>query len=88
MKKYKCPTCGKISSSMYCDVCEKSIPNNCAIDSYSSDSVEEWQAETTNDLLVHTKVSNDILRRIEHNTSVMKVIMVISFICALISLIV
>lgn len=82
MKKYKCPNCGKISTSMYCDTCEKSIPSSCAIDNVDAMSAEA--AATTGELLEikeYTKMNNSALDKIERHTKVMAVIMVISAVC-------
>lgn len=31
--KYKCPDCGRINLSMYCDTCNKGLSSTCAVDS-------------------------------------------------------
>lgn len=84
MKMYKCPDCGKVYTSMYCDVCEKSIPSNCAASAFDSGS-----AGATNeafDRLTRLEDSNNyLLSRIETHTHVMAVITVISTLCAVAS---
>lgn len=86
MRKYKCPNCGKISTSMYCDTCEKSIPSSCAIDNVDAMSAEA--AATTSELLEikeYTKMNNSALDKIERHTKTMAIIMVISAVCAVAS---
>lgn len=88
MKKYRCPYCGDISMSTYCDSCEKSIPSSCIVETQAESATEEQEGKNMNELINHMKKSNELLRTIERNTSVMKVIMIINFICALISVII
>ncbi len=80
MTKYKCPDCGKISTSMYCDTCEKSIPSSCAIDSTMGS--EEAVANELKELKEYTKRNNYLLSEVERHTKMTAVIMVISAICA------
>ena len=81
MKMYKCPDCGKVSTSMYCDVCEKAIPANCAASMF--DGGASVAANESFDRLTRLEDSNNyLLSRIETHTHVMAVITVISTICA------
>ena len=80
MKMYKCPDCGKISTSMYCDVCEKAIPAHC--DASVFDGGASVAANESFDRLTRLEDSNNyLLSRIETYTHVMAVISVISVIC-------
>lgn len=84
MKMYKCPDCGKVYTSMYCDVCEKAIPSNCeasAFDNAASGATNEAFSRLTR----LEDNNNYLLSRIETHTHVMAVITVISTLCAVAS---
>lgn len=88
MRKYKCPECGKITTSMYCDTCQKSIPSQCAIDNIENMDSESASVASTaelQDIKKYTQENNYLLSQIERHTKVMAVIMVISMICAAVS---
>ncbi len=90
MKKYKCPDCGRISTSMYCDTCQKSILSQYAIDSYEPENAEAASIESVSELQAIKRVmeeNNRILNRVERHAMTMKVIMIISLICSVISVI-
>lgn len=70
--KYKCPNCGKLMTTMYCDLCEKSIPRSCA--------VEEEQSDIKAELKNQAYILYDISRKV----NIMYVIMIISVILSLI----
>lgn len=88
MRKYKCPECGKITTSMYCDTCQKSIPSQCAIDNIENMDAENASVASTaelQDIKRYTQENNYLLSQIERHTKVTAVIMVISMICAAVS---
>lgn len=90
MKKYKCPDCGKINTSMYCDTCQKSIPSQCQIDTFDPVNAEIATVESTEELRAIKKLtesSSRSLNEIEHHTRVMAIIMVISLICSAVSVV-
>lgn len=90
MKKYKCPECGKISTSMYCDTCQKSIPSQCEVDTFDSINADIATVESTEELKTIKKLTEGngrYLSEIEHHTKVMTIIMVISLICSAVSVV-
>ncbi|MGN0701207.1 MAG: hypothetical protein ACI4J8_09430 [Oscillospiraceae bacterium] len=88
MRKYKCPECGKISTSLYCDTCQKSIPTHCAIDNMDNmteESAALAQTDILSELKEYTKRNNYLLSEVERHTKVMSVIMIISAVMSLAS---
>lgn len=88
MKKYKCPECGKISRTMYCDSCSEPIPPENEI-AEESNLEGNHIAGTINEHFEELEKSlNDIkalLTQTEKNTSVVIVLSAITSICAVIA---
>lgn len=82
---YKCPYCGKVTTSMYCDVCEKSIPRSCTVDAHQMDGKE--LAEASNHSIDEIKAT---LKNLTYSVSEIRrkvqVIYVVTIICIILSL--
>lgn len=88
MKKYKCPDCGRISTSMYCDACQKSILSQYAFDYFEPANAEDASIEAAGELQAikrHTEENNRLLSCVEQHTRIMMIIMIISVICSAVS---
>ncbi len=76
---YKCPNCGKISTTMYCDTCEKAIPRNCAVESYqlSGEELGKATSQSTDEIKSMMKTLTSTMESIEHDTHVIYIIVII-----------
>lgn len=87
MKMYRCPECNKLYPSMYCDLCQKSIPASAA--TYGGDGTADGTDPIANETLEKIRQLEsqnlDLLRCIESNTRVVKIIMIVSAVCSLVS---
>lgn len=73
MKMYKCPTCGKTYTSMYCDYCGKSIPSSCttygSMDGDNAVSGEDATNEMLNKIARYEESNNRLLEKIAKSTT-------------------
>lgn len=72
MKMYKCPTCGKTYTSMYCDYCSKSIPGSSttygSMDGDNTLSGSDATNEILNRIAKCEETNNQLLKKIERHT--------------------
>ncbi len=84
MRMYRCPECNKLYPSMYCDLCQKSIPHSCATDAPGA-SGSDAATGTLEDIKRYEERSNYLLSEIERHARVMKIIMIVSAVCSALS---
>lgn len=83
---YKCPYCGKVTTSMYCDVCEKSIPRSCTVDTHQMNDKElaEASSHSIDEIKATLKNLTYSVSEISRKVHVIYVITIISVILSLI----
>lgn len=86
---YKCPHCGRLSVSMYCDVCEKTIPRSCAVDAHEMNDKElaEASSRSTDEIKETLKNLTYSVSAIGNKVQVIYVVTIISIILSILGVI-
>lgn len=91
MKMYRCPDCGRTSTSMYCDACGKTIPSQYVAYGAEAGTPSGMAEGTDATNILLEKISraeesnNELLSAVQKNTKVVAVISIISMVAAVAS---
>lgn len=91
MKMYKCPDCGRTSTTMYCDACGKTIPSQYVTYGAEAGTPSGMAEGTDATNILLEKISraeesnNELLTAIQRNTKIVAVISIISAVAAVAS---
>lgn len=91
MKMYRCPDCGRTSTSMYCDACGKTIPSQYVTYGAEAGTPSGMAEGTDATNILLEKISraeernNELLSAVQKNTKVVAVISIISMAAAVAS---
>lgn len=91
MKMYRCPDCGRTSTSMYCDACGKTIPSQYVTYGAEAGTPSGMAEGTDATNILLEKISraeernNELLSAVQKNTKVVAVISIISVVAAVAS---
>ena len=91
MKMYKCPDCGRTSTSMYCDACGKTIPSQYVTYGAEAGTPSGMAEGTDATNILLEKISraeernNELLSAVQKNTKVVAVISIIYMVAAVAS---
>ena len=91
MKMYRCPDCGRTSTSMYCDACGQTIPSQYVTYGAEAGTPSGMAEGTDATNILLEKISraeernNELLSAVQKNTKVVAAISIISMVAAVAS---